>query len=79
MFTLIGAGITPISQAEKPMSDVLPSQCVHMQHKVEEFNPESSQITLSNGQVVITLFISVIITIIIIIIIIIIIAVVAFT
>ena len=57
MFTMVGAGITQIRHAEKPMSAVLPSECAHIQHRVEEFDPVANQITLSNGQVVNTFFI----------------------
>ena len=34
------------------MSQVLPKQCVHIQQKVVEFDPEASQVTLKNGEVV---------------------------
>ena len=53
LFTLVGAGIRNVHEAEKPMSDVLPKQCVHFQQRVAEFNPDASQVTLHNGQVVI--------------------------
>ena len=57
MFTMVGAGITQIRHAEKPMSAVLPSECAHIQHRVEEFDPAANQIILSNGQKVNTFFV----------------------
>lgn len=52
MWTLVGAGIKNVKQSAKLMSDVLPKECVHFPHKVAEFDPEASQVTLTNGQVV---------------------------
>ena len=52
LFTLVGAGIRNVHESERPMSQVLPKQCVHIQQKVVEFDPEASQVTLKNGEVV---------------------------
>lgn len=51
MWTLVGAGIKNVKQSAKLMSDVLPKECVHFPHKVAGFDPEASQVTLTNGQV----------------------------
>lgn len=51
LFTLVGAGIKKVTEAEKWMKEVLPTYCVHYQHKVAEFNPEKNQVILDNGDV----------------------------
>ena len=48
----MGAGIKNVYESTKLMSDVLPKECHHYKHQVEEFDPEANQVTLSNGKVV---------------------------
>lgn len=50
MYTLIGAGVTDAENSERLMTDVLPKYCVLFQSKVEEFDPEASQVQLSTGE-----------------------------
>ena len=52
MYTLIGAGVTDAENSERLMTDVLPKYCVLFQSKVEEFDPEASQVQLSTGETV---------------------------
>ena len=52
MYTLIGAGVADAENSERLMTDVLPKYCVLFQSKVEEFDPESSQVQLSTGETV---------------------------
>ena len=56
LFTLVGAGIKTVSQSERPMSKVLPSQCVHYPYKVTEFHPDNNLVILNNGEIVSLLF-----------------------
>ena len=52
MYTLIGAGVADAENSERLMTDVLPKYCVLFQSRVEEFDPESSQVQLRTGETV---------------------------
>ena len=52
MWTLVGAGVAKLEETGKLLSDVLPKECVHFKHRVEEFDPENNQVTLASGEVV---------------------------
>ncbi|GAA5831195.1 hypothetical protein JCM5353_006548 [Sporobolomyces roseus] len=51
-WTLVGAGLKPLSGMHKPMSEVLPEGTVHVPGSVKSFEPEKNQVTTVEGDVV---------------------------
>ena len=51
--------MTKVEDTQMLMSDVLPKECVRFEQRVESFDPDNNQVTLSNGQVVNLLQISI--------------------
>lgn len=52
MFTLIGGGIKKLSDAGKPMSQVLPKNATWLKDEVAEFTPNQNTVQTKNGDIV---------------------------
>ncbi len=52
LWTLVGAGIFPLSKSVRSMSDYIPKDVKWIKQKVNTFEPEKNQLTVSDGQVV---------------------------
>nr|XP_050861130.1 sulfide:quinone oxidoreductase, mitochondrial [Vespula vulgaris]XP_050861140.1 sulfide:quinone oxidoreductase, mitochondrial [Vespula vulgaris] len=52
LFTLVGGGIGSYNYSKKPMKSVLPQNAKWIKDSVLDFDPENSQITTNNGDIV---------------------------
>ncbi|GAA5932512.1 hypothetical protein JCM1841_000233 [Sporobolomyces salmonicolor] len=51
-WTLVGAGLQPLSKMNKPMSAVIPAGVEHFATSVATFQPEKNQVTTSDGSTI---------------------------
>ncbi|GAA5869930.1 hypothetical protein JCM16303_001844 [Sporobolomyces ruberrimus] len=51
-WTLVGAGLAPLSKMHKPMSEIIPEGTYHVPSSIKTFQPEQNQVTTSEGDVI---------------------------
>ncbi|XP_077975602.1 sulfide:quinone oxidoreductase, mitochondrial-like [Styela clava] len=52
IWTLVGAGVKPMSSSRKAMKDVIPSKATWIKDSVAKLNPDEKSVTLSNGDTI---------------------------